>query len=321
MDRNKKTLQIFAKQDKFYKSNIGWLFPDEQKKSGLWDSHQEDMDEMFEEDDPIMADDNLIDFAEWHLGYAQYAWAKLDDKDLQQHEFSRGIWCAYHSVKIRAEMGRIEQRINSPYSSGKLMYWWSNLILAGWVSEADEIMKLALASTNESDNHGIMSEGGYSFDTFSFFLMELYCLWKKKSFDRKDFDHPLNDGLNTPFIYDAVLPYWNTKNLEKIDQMVSLMADYHLIRTTEQDEDTTEEDEDHFEFSDSNYRLYPFEILVWLKIRSLCGLTNPTTYSHPLMNQPLAEPISDKPLPRPTDHKETNQLLALVRKHYPDARL
>ncbi len=321
MDRNKHVMQLIKKQSDFYKENVGWLFPSKTKESELWQETKEELEEMLEEDDPVLADINLMDFSDWYLRYSQYVWVEVIDKKLQKKAFSHGSWCGYKSIKVRAEVGRIKKQINISFSSGKLLYCWSNLLLSGWYEEAAEVMKLALASTKDSDDHGIMGEGGYSLDAFSFFLMELYCLWQKKSFYRNNFRHPLIAHPDTPFIYDEVLINWGTKDLQQVDDLVSIMADYHLSRTTEQDEDTDEEDEDHFEFSDSDYRLYPFEILAWLKIRSLSGLPNPDQYTHPLMNQPLAEPITDTPLPRPTNHKETNQILDLVCKHYPTARL
>ncbi len=321
MERSQFVLDLVSKKDSFYREKSDWIFSDEQNQSGLWESFTWLLDNMYTQDDPTLSDTILLRFAGWYLHYAQYAWARLGDKALQKKSFADAGWCAYQSIRVLVEVGRIRGRINLGFSSGDMMHWWTNLLLSGWYEEADEIMQYTLASTNDSDNQGVMGEGGNSLDTSSFFLMELYCLWKKKPFDRDDFDHPLDNGLDTPFIYDEVLPHWNTKDLQQVDDLVSVMADYHLTRTIEQDEDTDEEDQDHFEFSHPHHWLYPFEILAWLKVRSMSGLSNPDQYTHPLMNQPLAEPITDAPLPRPTNHKETNQILDLVCKHYPTARL
>lgn len=325
MNRNEEVLALIAKQKKFYKKNLGSNFPDDDGASKLWDMIQRRLQKRIDRGDIIMLDGTLRDFSNWYLGYSQYAWAKQGDKVLQQRCFAYSNWCAYHAVKVMSAMGKIRGQINAPFSSGEVLLWWANCLLSGWAEEADTIMVLALQSTNDSDNQGIMGEGGNSLEAFPFFLMELYCLWQNRPFERKDFSHTAVYAhvfdYAVPFVYDEVLLHWNTRDLSQVDSLVTVMADYHVSRTVEQTEETPEEEEMDYEFSDIYYRFYPFEILAWLKIRALVGLDNPHSFSHPLMNQPLAEAITDTPLSRPTDHKETQQILALVKQNYPNAQL
>ncbi|MEL6750328.1 MAG: hypothetical protein AAFO09_08630, partial [Pseudomonadota bacterium] len=200
MDREKTVLQLIKEHNEYYDLSVGGNYPDQQGKATLWNHFEEMLQQMLKEDDPTLADDQLQNLAEWYLNYAQYAWARSGDKDLQNRAFAYGSWCAYQAIQVCAEVGRIEETVVPIFESGELMFWWSNLLLCGWEEETEQIMQLALDSNNDSDDKGIMGEGGYSLDTASFFLMELYCLWREESFNRNDFDHPLNDGLDTPFI-------------------------------------------------------------------------------------------------------------------------
>lgn len=320
MKHTKPTLEyLLADQKKFYKENIGWIYPDAKGKSEVWDEHMEDYDELFEDDDPIMADIVLDAMADWHLDQSHYHTDHDNPEQSHQH-FAQAAWMWYHASIIRVEVGRQRGRVNSISSEDALLHW-SLLVLAGWHNEAEKIIQLVLQSTLYSGDMGFMGKGCSNLDVFPFFLMELSCLSQGTDFNRKDFAHPSWMCYKEPFIYDQVLPHWNTPDLKQVDELVGVMADYHLARTVEQDENTREEDEDHFEFADVTLRLYPFEILVWLEIRRLHGLENPTTFSHPLMNQPLAQPPTDTPLPRPTDLEEVNRILELVKKHYPEAEV
>ncbi len=75
-----------------------------------------------------------------------------------------------------------------------------------------------------------------------------------------------------------------------------------------------------YEFNDVYNRLYPYEILAWLKLREHLGIANPTEFNHALMNQPLAEFIQGAPLVKP-DIEQVNTMLTIVRDMLPKANV
>jgi len=62
--------------------------------------------------------------------------------------------------------------------------------------------------------------------------------------------------------------------------------------------------------------LFPYEILCWLRLREWAGLTNPETFDHPLMQQPLAKLPAPVPLPIP-DTPLLDQVTAKFKQEYP----
>jgi hypothetical protein len=64
------------------------------------------------------------------------------------------------------------------------------------------------------------------------------------------------------------------------------------------------------EFDTEDRMLFPHEILTFLRLREWAGLPNPSSFEHPLMNQPLAKLPEPVPLPQP----ETPLLDAVIAK-------
>ncbi len=312
MSTNNILSKLIKETNQDYIEKKGWLYPDDLGQCGLLDSEQENIQEVIDEpDEYYMADDYLKSLSEWNLDYSQYACAHLDSKLIQTSTFAESAWCGYLAVKVKGEFNRF--RRPDFFLSGDVLLIWANCILSGWFNEASEIGRLCLKSPEKG---GGVIKDGYSFDTASFFLLELHCLWQDIAFKREAFDHPLFDGEDTPFIYDDILKNWQTTDLAQVDEYVNQMSDYHLSQTQEEQNP----DEDYFEFNNTYNQLYPYEIMAWLKLREHIGLSNPTQFSHPLMNQPLAEFIEGTPLDKP-EIAQVNELLDIVRKALPEAEI
>ena len=327
MNRNKLVLELIENRKASFKKNYGRYYPDSEGNASFFLDKKRRLYKKIKQDKWLIMDDYLVSFSDWYIAYSQYARMQLDDKKLQKNAFCQSAWCSYKAMKVKTETARIrgiKKGPNTGFLPWQVLSWYGNLLLAGWQVEADEIMNLVLASKIGSP--GIILDGGSTLDTFVFFLMELYCLWQGKTFRRGDFRHTAiyrkEFGDDVVFIYDPMLENWSTTDSKLLDNLVTQMCDYHVSRTVEQPKGIPKDEEDYYEFNrNAAHQLYPFEVLVWLKIRELAGLKNPSEFFHPLMNQPLAEPITDAPLKKPIEHEETNQILSLVLKHFPDAQL
>lgn len=296
----------------YYKKEQGWLYPDDIGQCGVYQSILKRVNKTLQTPDKyFMTSDRLKALSQWNLDYSQYACAHLDSKNIQKSAFAESAWCGYLAVKLKGEFNRF--RRPDFFLSGDVLLIWANCCLSGWFDEANEIGGLCLKTPEKG---GGVIKDGYSFDTASFFLLELHCLWQDISFNREAFDHPLFDGEDTLFIYDDILKNWKTTDLAQVDEYVSQMSDYHLSQTLE----VQDPDEDYYEFNNTYNQLYPYEIMAWLKLREHIGLPNPTKFSHPLMNQPLAEFIEGTPLNKP-EMEQVNELLDIVRKALPEAEV
>jgi hypothetical protein len=77
----------------------------------------------------------------------------------------------------------------------------------------------------------------------------------------------------------------------------------------------------YLEINDKNK--FPYEVLVWLKLREKAGLKNPKNFSHPLMNTPIAKMFLSlkEPLPKPSELPFAKELLEKLKEKCPDVEI
>ena len=142
----------------------------------------------------------------------------------------------------------------------------------------------------------------------SWFMIELFGqinnikITKKRTYFPKDY-----------YPYDEVLKNWDIEDLKEVDKLTYLLAEMHL---------TLDEEDDkllHMSF----IQLFPYEILAWLKLRELKGLKNPKTFSHPLMNTPIAKMFLElkEPLEKPKELPFADELIAKLKEKCPDKEI
>ncbi len=296
----------------YYKKEQGWLYPDDIGQCGVYQSILKRVNKTLQSPDKYFTTaDRLKALSRWNLDYSQYAYAHLNSKHIQKSAFAESAWCGYLAVKIKGEFNRFRNPLS--LSMDDVLLFWSNCILAGWFDEAIEIGERCI---EPAQSGGGLIEEGWSFDRASWFLLEIHSQWQhEKALEQSLFtNYP--DVENEAFIYNDILKNWKTTDLAQVDEYVNQMSDYHLSQTQEEQDP----DEDYFEFNNTYNQLYPYEIMAWLKLREHIGLSNPTQFSHPLMNQPLAKFIEGTPLGKP-EMEQVNELLDIVRKALPEAEI
>ena len=70
-------------------------------------------------------------------------------------------------------------------------------------------------------------------------------------------------------------------------------------------------------------KYYPYIVIGYLAIRKIKGLKNPKTFTHPLMNTPIAKIFLDikEPLPKPTELPYAKELLEKLKVQCPDVEI
>jgi hypothetical protein len=222
----------------------------------------------------------------WHL--IQYTNLALNEGHFSPEEV------ALSAVYLKAFVELEEISANSgaggtiSLNQGALCY--ASQVIVGWQPDAIAVGAILLKGLDTSlldlrlnPRH----QAGELYRHF-WFLMHLYC---------ESVDIKLNTSLysypESMYPYDAVLSEWRTTDMNKVQTFVSVMADFHIseARTTKHDEIA--------EFDDEDRMLYPYEVLVFLRLREWAGLSNPKIFAHPLMQQPLATHLTELPLLRP----------------------
>ncbi len=156
-----------------------------------------------------------------------------------------------------------------------------HFVIFGWKQEEEILFEFikrnfgtSLLKSNTPDKH-------------VWFLISLYLEYRNKTIEgvneKKSFVSALFKKKKTENvadyelgIYEDVLKKWNTNNLEKIEELINKMIEYHSELVSKLGQ--------LGEFMNFQYGFYPYEILFLMHVRKSKGLPNPTQFNSFLMN-------------------------------------
>ena len=230
----------------------------------------------------------------------------LKDKEAFFKKLRESAYYGYMAISLHAFSHKSElmQNIGEILTASQLCGWWD---------KADKIceeMIKAIGGTYKAGTDPKFIGNGDPYKYSVWFLLDLYCLANNKSYNKEKANLPEDYAP-----YDEVLKYWDTKDLKKVDQLVYILCEIHIIRAE------YIPGEEYFlqEFSENWDRLFPSEILSWLALREKEGLENPSEYSHEFMSEPLAQVFLNlkTPLAYPLI-PDCKELFDLYQKKYSD---
>jgi hypothetical protein len=142
-------------------------------------------------------------------------------------------------------------------------------------------------------------DGGISFPTHPWFMLELFCKWQGKELEQAGTRYP--DSLG---VYQQALNHWDTADTQLLSDIVDTLTTFHIAQSDE-DEQGTANDENgdgyDLEFTKSNYFIFPVEILMWLAIRKDIGLPDYTPSPDNKLMQMEINQLPKTPIPEYTD--------------------
>ncbi|WP_428740024.1 hypothetical protein [Sulfurimonas sp.] len=232
------------------------------------------------------------DSFQWHINQAQHALLYHENQESYYQHIALGVEYYYLAILLQYKEQFLGMRIVS----------FTRILaeLIGWSKESSEIAQLMIQSINQEDEVKLIEDGD-KFYPAMWFTLDLYCKINNTHYDKEKADYP-----NIMMPYDEVLLEWDNEDLNRVDQLVSKMADLHVLRSRQ---GLKGDEEWEQEFAHREMQLFPLEILYWLQQREKQGLKNPEKFSHYLMQEPLAQmSLFDKKLPFPEiEHPELLQ--------------
>lgn len=241
----------------------------------------------------------------WHLVQFQHALLNQGDARLEDLALAARHAEAYiHFETAFAEAGK----------GGAVLLTEASLyltlaILTGWQDATDRIGKALIRGLDTSLldlRHTDRHSKGILFRHF-WFVLHLFAQARGHTFNTSLYSYPPD---MSP--YDEFLADWRTTDLTKVHDWVGAMADFHVQETRNRAHDEIDE------FDSEDVMLFPYEILCWLRLREWLGLVNPESFSHPLMQQPLARLPAPVPLAVPATPL-LDQVIARFRQEYPNS--
>jgi hypothetical protein len=316
MNNEKRVNEIIQERKNNYIKRSGQLYPNENNECKVYAKYEKGVNRVLSGARSIGGVFTLFkDISDWHMNFMQYQVLHKNNNDTAQNEFTKSTAYGYLAVKKGDEsFGCWVSNVFILMDTVSL--YMAQCILCGWWEKTFDIAEIMIASidfgkTTDEEGDEIERIGcGQDDIPASWFLLELYCRLKGRDFNRENADYP---ELVTP--YDEVLEKWDTDDLKEVNRLVYNMADYHL----EQAKEPSDENDEYSEFESPELWLFPYEILAWLALRKKAGLKNPETFSHPLMNTPLAKMFLEleTPLPEPEELPYANKLIAKLVENCP----
>jgi len=309
MDLEKEFKKIKANRHKWHKKDKGDWFPDENSEG-----HEKDrIDKYLQKKlkDPENGIFYLFSYFEkmdeWLINQSQYALLYKEDKECFYKEFSEASEYSY----LKTAMGK---KSKVYIGMGTIGFYLACNILVQRERQYSEIAEAMIFSIDNYDNEkgskqepGVIIHHGEDRVPAQWFILDMYCIMHNRNYNKSNADLSKN---YTP--YDEVLENWDTTDLTKVDQLVYLMCEMHIMRAVNIAEDWEQE------FSWRDKELFVFEIQVWLTFRKMKGLENPTEYSHYFMQEPLSKVFPlEEPLPYP-EIPDIEKLLKLHNEIYPN---
>jgi hypothetical protein len=118
--------------------------------------------------------------------------------------------------------------------------------------------------------------------------------------------------------YQLILEQWDTENMIEMEKFVYLLCELHILA------DEYIDNSFQYYVDEEVATLFPYQIIIWLKLREYKGLKNPKTFSHPLMQTEIIKKLLNLDtslLPAPEGDLEMKQFLEWLQKKCPDVEI
>ncbi len=262
----------------------------------------------------------LLDLSILHFEYSVFALNKLKDTDLAKKHLSLSSEYGYKCLDAGASSCGCFECKNPFVIVNKATFMLSNLLLA---SDTKKFVNVADHLIDSLNGEGCIIKKGYKNSSISWFILKLYSAFYSKEIIL----HKLLQA-KLEFPYDEIVENFDTTDVNEVSKYIALLCDMHLISAKESyeihyKEQYGEDDESDIYglkykelFSIGTY-LLPFEALLYLKLRELHGLKNPTEFTHELMSSDLVKMYLDikEPLEEPTELPYANELIEKVKEN------
>jgi hypothetical protein len=318
---NEKVVKKFLKEwENDCKKDEGRRFFNEDKIAKVYQRLEKNIEKVLDNSEnaefSFMYFERLSNF---YLGQNHYHIIHTKDLESAKEEFLKST-CYGYLYLSREDQGFECFGKQSLCLMDQALLYFSQAVLCGWEERYLELLDIFIDSIdydiqieNDKKTHKIIGVGDV-YTPAHWFILELYTQAYQKELDKSEANYP--ESMKP---YDEVLEKWDTQDLTEVQRLLYILCDVHLEQTKER-----KSDDEYFEFDDSQRWLFPYEILVWLKLREKYGLENPKEFSHPLMTNPVAEfflQFMSKVQDNPKELPYARELLLKLKEYCPQIKV
>jgi len=319
--KEKNIVNVQSLLNKMYSSfqdDVGFRYPDQETKGKQYQYIDTVTRKYLKKNDNYRSSELSFNaLRSWYLDNAYYELLEQKNKKKALEYFTCSASYAFMALQVNFLSSQCHHpfRVHE-YSYHLVSVYMSQALLCGWEKEYLDIACFLIESIRYKDKSKdlfVEEHKGIYLDhkevsSSVWFLSNLYC----DAYNHERVFEELNEYSYFP--YNDILKKWDIVDTIEIDKLTYILSEHHLEQTKELA---------NYEYSNPNYWLFPYEILVWLKLRELKGLKNPKKFSHPLMNTPIAKIFLDlkEPLPKTKDLPYAKKLLTKLKEKCPDIEI
>ncbi len=259
----------------------------------------------------------LEEMALYHMEYVMYLMLE-DPKNRKKTVQHFSLSNAYSRLLIDTNK-QTEKCLKPPVSIWMKtggMFLANQIIANDW--EATEEMLDAYIASIQGD--GSMIGYGHPEHQEAWFILDLAAKALGKTYDDTRAYLPEEYEL-----FEEVLKKWDTEDTKTVLLLVEKLSERHLLvnHMALQDRYDKEENGEGVLYVNVHNFMLPYEILTWLKLRERAGIKNPKSFTHPLMNTPIAKMFLNikEPLPKPKELPYAKELLEKLQEQCPDVEI
>jgi len=253
-------------EKKFYSQAIQKYYFPSDISSGLIIDREKDILKMFLDNKEEISDvGTLLEYVlNAYISYASYSLISLDNKVLARECFS--IICNYNKLyqEFLTLSNECFNTVPNISQENLCLFLTLPILLENRFSYNSSIEDSLLKILEQQEK-----DGNEFREPFKFVL----ALYSEKSFSQKSLSYP----------YSTIYKEYDLLDLNKVDAYIYILCDMHLELTKEKEF-----------FSEFHTKVFPYEVLFWLKIREMQELKNPSKFEHPLMNTSLVKLFLEK---------------------------
>ena len=317
--------------DELYKTDDGWRFEIELNKNQFIEDGFENMYLEYVKDGVYSESFSLFVVASlFYLDRAGFFNFK-ENKEVSTNELKTSAEFAYLSIDLAA------QSCECFKGQSNIDFTTTTFLLSFVICTKDikDYTKLGHHIINSLNAKSCIVKRGDENDLLSWFIIELFLKFDNTQLNKQIARYPKELKY-----YNEALKNWDTEDMMLLEQLIYFLSELHIdnaIQFLDEIDDKDDYIEDCLCYGNVvagalDYRsanelpfimLFPYEILAWLKLREKAGLKNPTEYTHPLMNTPIAKMFLDikEPLPKPKELPYAKELLEKLKEKCPDVEI
>jgi hypothetical protein len=255
--------------------------------------------------DEIYFDESMLYRTYFYLNTAVFTALFLEDKEALAKELSSAKAMSFLVLRLLGKnLCSCSGYKDDPadYFSGKMVKIVQLLTPCALAQDWKELKTLTQFCIDSLNAKGCIVGRGQPDALIAWYVIKLLSMIFEQPIDKRK---PFTPSVKKFKSYQLLLDNWDIEDMIKMERQVYLLCELHILA------DEYIDDNLQYHMDEEVATIFPYEVIIWLKLREYKGLKNPKNFSHPLMQTKLMKKLlrMDTNLPTPQSDLELKLFL------------